>query len=57
MKHSQKVMINITLTKEEYAYLKEICVSTYVEALKIPTKTRTKKFYVLESLVKHLLTE
>ena len=43
--------INITLTKEEYEYLKELCNSMYKGLKQLPKKMRTPKFYLFENMI------
>lgn len=49
--------INISLTKVEYEYLKEMCKSMYGALQKLPKKMRTPKFYVLENMTKYTFNE
>ncbi len=50
-------IINITLTNDEYTYLKELCKSMYKTLDKLPKKMRTQKFYILENMIKNTFTE
>ena len=49
--------INISLTKVEYEYLKEMCNSMYGALEKLPKKMRTPKFYVLENMTKYIFNK
>jgi len=48
---------NITLTSDEYKYLKELCNSMYKGLKQLPKKMRTQKFYILENMVKNIFNE
>ncbi len=50
-------IINITLTKDEYQYLKNLSVSMYKTLEKLPKKMRTPKFYILENMIKYTFSE
>lgn len=48
---------NITLTNDEYKYVKELCNSMYKTLDKLPKKMRTQKFYILENMIKNTFNE
>lgn len=50
-------IINVTLTYDEYQYLKELSNSMYKTLEKLPKKMRTQKFYILENMIKNTFNE
>lgn len=53
----KKSDVIIKFTKDEFDYLAELCNSFYATLKKLPRKSRTYKFYILENLVNNYFNE
>lgn len=47
----------IRFTKDEFDYLTELCNSVYNTLKKLPKKSRTQKFYILENMINYYFNE
>ena len=57
MSEYKKSDVLIKFSKDEFDYLTKLCNSIYNTLKKLPKKSRTQKFYILENLINNYFTE